>query len=75
MRWAIWKSSGRHGIIWFLHRPQSKDREAPGFCGLSKILTEKKAEVWDRKHMILFSGYMVNWDGEGGCDVLYKMPG
>lgn len=24
----------------FSHRPQSNDREPPGFCGLSKILTE-----------------------------------
>lgn len=47
---AIWKSSSQHGIIWFLHRPQGKDREAPGFCGLSKILTERrKLKCGDRK--------------------------
>lgn len=44
---------------------RATDREPPGFCGLSKILTtdwKKKAEVWQEKIVILFASYMAHED-------------
>lgn len=41
-------SAWRHLV---LHRPQGSNREVPGFCGLSKILTERrKLKCGDRKN-------------------------
>lgn len=46
----------------FLHRPQGNDREGPGFCGLSKMPTERRELKCRDTQKILFSGSVAHED-------------
>lgn len=46
----------------FLHRPQGSDREGPGFCGLSKMPTERRKLKCGDTQKVLFSGSLAHED-------------